>query len=70
MAGPAASARTAPAAIDIFFISIPPYFPLGDDITDRIALAYDEPLLDARQAVRMGQRRLGKTAQARSMYFR
>ena len=53
MAGPAASARTAPAAIDIFFISVPPYFPLGDDIADCSPLAYDEPLLDARQAVRI-----------------
>src|ERR1700693_5418877 len=64
MAGPAASNRTAPAAINVLFILFPPYFPLGDDIADRLPLAYDEPLLDARQAVRIGQRRLRKRRKA------
>src|SRR5207249_5623971 len=66
MAGPAVSARTAPAAIDILFIAVPPYFLLGDHITDRILLAYDllaydEPLLDARQAVRIAPERVARS---------
>jgi hypothetical protein len=64
MAGPAASARIDPAAINVLFISIPPFFPLGDDIADRIALAYAQPRLDARHAVRKRRRRFRQLLEA------